>query len=535
MNPRWLPAAVLLLLAPPAPAQEKPELRWGCDPTGGAPFIFKNNKDEYTGFEWDLAQYLGKKLGREPVLVDGDWASMPEQLTKPRDVEKGVDVVLNGYELRKDFCDRFATSRAYYATRLALVTRKDHPEVVSWADLSKPRDKKLKVAVLGGTAAHKYAADQFGDTVEVVTNPDVANVFKVVNDARNIDATIQDGPAATHFLKEYPGLKLAGEPVQPGPIPTYYVVYLRKGDDALREQIDAALADGLRDGTLKAIYEKYGVWNEDQTRLAELLDKPWPPDLPDEAGPSLGRLAWQLVGAAKMTLFLAFASFPFAVLIGMLVATGRVYGPWLVRFPLGVYVEVVRGTPLLLQLFVLYYVVPDLFLRSGLEPLVWLARNLSPVVAGVMGLAINYSASEAEHFRGAILALPRGQLEAALALGMPAGTAVRRVVVPQAFRNAIPSVTNDFIALFKDTSVCSILFVTELARRYNELFNFNRNLVVELAFITAGLYLVMSYPLAVFARWLETRETVRHLLRRKRREWFGVGRPPVRAAGEGGR
>jgi polar amino acid transport system substrate-binding protein len=126
-------------------------------------------------------------------------------------------------------------------------------------------------------------------------------------------------------------------------------------------------------------------------------------------------------------------------------------------------------------------------------------------MAGIATLAINYSASEAENYRAGLLAVPPGQMEAALALGMTRTTALRRVVLPQAFRYVLPPVTNDFIALFKDTSVCSIIFVTELTRRYNELFNFNRTLVVELALVTAGLYLMMSYPLALLARWLERR------------------------------
>ncbi|MBY0456621.1 MAG: ABC transporter substrate-binding protein/permease, partial [Gemmataceae bacterium] len=473
-------------------------------PTGGAPFIYKNNKDEYTGFEWELAQYLGRQLDRQPVLVDGDWANLPEQLTKPRDVEKGVDVILNGYELRKDYCERFAVTRAYYVSRLGLVTRKDHPDLVSWADLQKQRGRKLQVATLGGSAAHKYVTTKFGDSVDSVTNPDVANVFKLVNDGR-IDATVQDGPAVTHFLKEYPDLKQAGEAVQPGALPTYFVIYYRKGDDDLGRRLDAALADGLRDGTLKTIYEKYGLWNEDQERLKDALEQPWPPDFGDEGAVSRARLFWQLVDAAQMTLFLAVASFPLAVLGGLLVAVGRVYGPWPVRVPLGVYVEVIRGTPLLLQLFFVYYVVPDLFLRSELGPLVWAAKSLTPLLAGIVTLALNYSASEAENYRAGLLSVPVGQMEAALALGMTRGTALRRVVVPQAVRTVLPPVTNDFIALFKDTSVCSIIFVVELTRRYNELFNFNRNLVVELAVVTGSLYLLMSYPLALLARWMERR------------------------------
>jgi polar amino acid transport system substrate-binding protein len=168
--------------------------------------------------------------------------------------------------------------------------------------------------------------------------------------------------------------------------------------------------------------------------------------------------------------------------------------------PLGIYVEVVRGTPLILQLFMIYYVVPDLFRAAGLGD--WI-NWLSPFWAGVIGLAINYSAYEAENYRAGLQAVPAGQIEAALALGLTRRTAIRRVVVPQAVRTVIPPVTNDFIALFKDTAACSIIFVTELTRKYNELYNFNRGLIIELAFLTAALYLLMSYPMALLAQRLE--------------------------------
>ena len=144
----------------------------------------------------------------------------------------------------------------------------DQPAI--WADLAKKSDKKLKIAVLGGSASHKYVMDRYADTVEILTNADVANVFKLVADGR-IDGTVQDSPTAAHFLKEYPNLKVAGEPVQPGKMPGYYVIYYRKTDKELGEQLDAAITDGIRDGTFKRIYEKYEIWTEDQERLKELL------------------------------------------------------------------------------------------------------------------------------------------------------------------------------------------------------------------------------------------------------------------------
>src|SRR5690606_29918145 len=99
---------------------------------------------------------------------------------------------------------------------------------------------------------------------------------------------------------------------------------------------------------------------------------------------------------------------------------------------------------------------------------------------------------------------PRGQMEAALALGMKRGQAIRRIILPQAVRIVIPPVTNDFIALFKDTSVCSVITIVELTKRYSIL-ALSTGAIVQLALITAALYLLMSFPLSLFVRWNERR------------------------------
>ena len=149
------------------------------------------------------------------------------------------------------------------------------------------------------------------------------------------------------------------------------------------------------------------------------------------------------------------------------------------------YVEVLRGTPLMLQLYVL-------FSPAGAPP--W--------IAGIRGLAINYSAYEAEIYRAGLQAIPVGQMEAALALGMSRTMALRRVIIPQAVRIVIPPVTNDFIALFKDTSVCSVITLVELTKQYSILANSTGG-VIEFAMATAVLYMAMSVPLSWFSRWSE--------------------------------
>ena len=443
-------------------------------------------------------------------MVAGDWSNLPQLLDKDT-----IDVVLNGYELRKDLCTSYAPTRPYYIYRLALLSRKDNDAVRGWADLYNPRaDKDRKtIGVLGGTVAQEYLKKAYKDKIDLRSNQDVANVIKLVADKR-LDGTVQDSPAATYFLREYPDLRRAGEPIRPG----FYVLYYRKSDPQLGAQLDRAISEGIRDGSLQVIYAKYNLWTKDQERLSYWLNQPWPTfekdDEVETAGAAtttddnqLPRLLKELVYAAVVTVKLALLAFPLAMAIGLIVAIGRVYGPRWVGIPFGIYVEVVRGTPLLLQLFMIFYLLPELLKSPGIELLTDMTAWLTPMVAGVLGLAINYSAYEAENYRAGLQAIPKGQMEAALALGMTKATALRRVVVPQALRLVIPPVTNDFIALFKDTAVCSTIMIVELTGLYYQ-YKIYPSLVIELAAAVGLLYLLMSYPMSLLARWLERRTTV---------------------------
>lgn len=501
----WLLA--VLLFASLATAQENrpQQLRWGTDPTGGAPYAYKED-GRFVGFEVELAEYLAGELGRTSQMVTGDWDKLPELLGKPAADGAGIDIVLNGYELREDLQAKYPATIPYFVYKLALVINQDNAaSIAGWSDLARHQGgTKRTVGVLGGSVAHDYLrGEDFGDKIVLRINPDVATVVGQVEQKR-LDATVQDTPAALYYVKHGKSLQLADEPRHAG----YYVILTRPGDNELRAGLNAAIRKGIKDGTLQRIYEKYGLWNEDQERLLYWAEsKELPPFKSGDNGGDQAdkkhtvdwpKLIGELLQAAGMSIFLSVASFPIAMTIGMLVALGRVYGPWPLRIVLGLYVELLRGTPLLLQLYFAFYILPLLTANYlGIE----LPNN--PVLFGVIGLAINYSAYEAENYRAGLLAIPRGQMEAALALGMSPLTALRVVIVPQAMRIVIPPVTNDFIALFKDTSVCSVILITELTRKYNELYNFNRDYIFELAFITAGLYLIMSYPLAVVAARLE--------------------------------
>jgi polar amino acid transport system substrate-binding protein len=149
-------------------------------------------------------------------------------------------------------------------------------------------------------------------------------------------------------------------------------------------------------------------------------------------------------------------------------------------------VEVLRGTPVLLQLYLLYF---------GLAPVL----KLGAMTAATLGLGLNYAAYEAEVYRGALLAVPRGQIEAAAALGLSARQALRHVMLPQAMRSALPAVTNDLVSLLKDSSLVSVLTVVELTKRMT-IASVEVRSWLGPGLLCAGLYFAMSFPLSRLSR-----------------------------------
>jgi polar amino acid transport system substrate-binding protein len=192
---------------------------------------------------------------------------------------------------------------------------------------------------------------------------------------------------------------------------------------------------------------------------------------------------------ALVTVLVSLLSFALASPLGIALAILRLYAGKPLRWLSAGYVELFRGTPLLLQLYVLYF---------GLADIV----RLNPLTAAVLGLALNYAAYEAEVYRGALSSVPQGQTEAARTLGLTRWQALRHVVFPQALRTALPAVTNDFVALLKDSSLISVITVVELTKRMT-IFAVELRDWVTPGLMCAALYFVMSFPLARLARRIE--------------------------------
>jgi His/Glu/Gln/Arg/opine family amino acid ABC transporter permease subunit len=197
-----------------------------------------------------------------------------------------------------------------------------------------------------------------------------------------------------------------------------------------------------------------------------------------------------LLGGWPETAGVAAASLVFALIVGLFIALLRLSRWRLLRFPAIAYVEFFRGTPALVQLFVIYFGLPD----TGFQP--------SPLQAAIVGLGLNGAAYLSEIYRAGIESIHRGQMEASLSLGMTPASAMRYIVLPQAIRTMLPPITNFAIVLLKDTAIIFAVGVVEIMA-------LARNLVTEtlqsaVVYLIAGaIYLCMTIPMARIAARLE--------------------------------
>jgi polar amino acid transport system permease protein len=199
-----------------------------------------------------------------------------------------------------------------------------------------------------------------------------------------------------------------------------------------------------------------------------------------------------LLGGAWVTLYISLISSSIGVALGLFMGMARVSRFRAVRAIATVYTEMIRGTPLLMQLIILYYGLPSVGI------------NLEAIVAGIIGLSANSAAYVGEIFRAGIQSVGRGQMEAARAGGLTHLQAMRYVVLPQAFRMVLPPLTNEFVTMLKDSSLVSTLAIAELLRTGREVVAWKVNVFSPFTSVTL-LYLAMTLPLTHLARYLERR------------------------------
>jgi polar amino acid transport system substrate-binding protein len=475
---------VLIALAAAPRLHAQQVLRWGGDAEGGAPFVEADPRDpsKLVGFDVEIAELIARQLGRTPQFLQVQFTSL-DQSAKRGD----FDIGLSGIEDIPARRESLAASIPYYEFREVLTVRAgDRDRYRSLGDL-----KGKRVATLGGTIAYDLLleAERTNGITAVSYDDDVHPYSDLV--LGRVDAVVLDNVLADRAMRRNSGLYTHPDALAVGS----YIIITAPENTALRDQVDAILRAAMRDGTLETIFRKWNVWNDDQPKLYERALR----DDGTQAVATSRRSNAELIRsyvpslfrAAGITLVLSFAAMGLAVALGMLIAIGRVYGDPISRLLLTVYVEVMRGTPVLLQLFVIYY---------GLASMI----RLPAFLAALLGLGLNYAAYESEIYRSALEAVPRGQLDAARILGFSKLQTLRLIRAPQAFRLALAPMTNDFVALLKDSSLVSMLTVVELTKQ-TQIFATNIGSWVIPGVLCALLYLAMSLPLGYLARRLEDR------------------------------
>jgi cystine transport system permease protein len=386
---------------------------------------------QLVGYDVDVARAVADKIGVTVEFVETPWDSMFAALEANR-----FDVVANEVTINDERKAKYDLSHPYSIGEGVIVTRADDNSITSLDDL------KGKVAAENATSNWSEVARKAGARVESVEG--FTQAITLLSQGR-VDVVINDSIAVYAYLAETKdsSVKIAGtvgEKSEQG--------FAARKDSGMLPELNAALDELRADGTLAAISQKYLNANASGA--------------PEAADAKPARSTWQLIGenlwplaraALTMTIPLTVISFALGLVIALAVALARLSSNIVASNVARFYISVIRGTPLLVQLFIVFFALPQFGVR------------IDPFPAAVIAFSLNVGGYAAEIIRSAIQSIPKGQWEAAQTIGLDYTGTLRRIILPQAARVAVPPLSNTLISLVKDTSLASTILVTELLRQ----------------------------------------------------------------------
>lgn len=385
------------------------------------PFSYHDDQDRLTGFDIEVIEAVAERLGIEVEFVETPWDSMFAALGADR-----FDLVANQVTLTPERQQLYDLSDPYVETTGVVVVREDEEEIQSLEDI------RGKRAGEGLTSNWKDVAEDAG--AEIVGIDELGKAIDNLEQGR-VDVVVNDELAVRNYLTNAPNaaVKIVDETED-----TSQSVFAARKGSGFMPQINKAIAELEADGTLKQLYDKYFT--------AE-------PDVPSRFELVKNNLVPLLEAAVTKTIPLTAISFTIGLFIALFVALARMSRNPVLFLPARFYISLIRGTPLLVQLFIIFYGLPEFDVR------------IDPFLAAVIAFSLNVGGYAAEVIRSAIESIPKGQWEAASTIGMGFGTTLRRVILPQAARTAVPPLSNTLISLVKDTSLASTILVVELFRQ----------------------------------------------------------------------
>lgn len=399
-------------------------------------FIRMNNgKEEIVGFDIDVAKRIAKELGVELEITNMKFDGLIPSIQT-----KEFDMALAGFNPTPERKEMVGFSDTYHNLPFVILTTKEKAENFKSIDS------------LNG----KEIAAQKGSTQETILNDYLPNakpvalgklpeVIAEIN-AGTVDAGVVGWLTARNYLDVYPNLAVADVKIDVPEEKTAQVIAFPKESQALIQRVNEIIAEMKNDGSMEQLLEK-------NIQLANTTDEQVStPNMLKIYGPIF------LKGAAT-TLFVALICVFFGTLLGIFVALLRISANKLLKGLALVYIQVLRGTPALLQVFIFYF---------GLSSLVHIPSiyiwdvNIARLIPGCIALSINSSAYVAEIIRSGINAVDKGQMEAGYSLGLNKKITMKEIILPQAIRNILPALGNEFISMIKETSLLSVIAVSEL-------------------------------------------------------------------------
>ena len=446
------------------------------------PYGYKDNSGEYVGFDLDLAQEVctrnGWTLKKQPIVWD----------TKDSELNSGsIDCIWNGFTINGRE-DKYTWSTAYVDNSQVVIVRSD-------SDIKKLDDLKGKTVLVQADSS-ALAAFQGDDATE--ENKALAASFKQLRQAGDYnssflelesgmaDAVCLDFGVANYQLRSRGDtFRVLEEKVST----EKYGIGFKLGNTELRDQVQKTLLEMKADGKFDEIAKKWGLENSVCLSADDkYIDSEEQKVLPGQSSNDVdwGSMFRQLGEGMGKTLLIFALTLILAMPLGLLVSFVRMSRFRLLQWIARIYISIMRGTPLMLQLLVVGFAPYYVFgIRQD--------ENYR-FVAVIIGFALNYAAYFAEIYRAGIQSIPKGQREAAAILGYSGGQTFRKIIFPQMIKNVLPPVTNEVITLVKDTSLASVLTYIEMFTIAKQLSASYTNLIP--LFVAGVFYYVFNFLVA---------------------------------------
>ena len=436
-----------------------------------APFVFQNDKGKFTGIDMDLIKAIAKDQG---FTIEIDNPGFDAAVS---DVQSGhAQGMIAGMTVTDARKSTFDFSEPYYTANSILAVQ-ESSKIDSYDDL-----KGKTVGVKNGTSSQNFLEEnqkKYG--YKIKTFSDGASMYDSLNSG-SVAAIMDDEPVIKYAIKQGRKFKTPIKGTPSGQL----AFAVKKGENPeLIEMFNNGLANLKKSGQYQKILDKYlkADTTIDESSIWSLLKNNYQ----------------QLLAGLGITLALALLSFAIAMVIGIIFGMFSVSPYKWLRWTAEIFVDVIRGIPLMLLVAFIFWGIPNFF-----KSFTGHAMPINDFVAGTIALSLNASAYIAEIVRGGIQAVPIGQMEASRSLGISYGKTMRKIILPQATKIMLPNFVNQFVIALKDTTIVSAIGLTELFKT-GEIIIARSFQSFKMYAILAVFYLVMITLLTRFAKQLEKR------------------------------